>query len=156
MIGTTLRDSNKCPLGGDLMKKEKTEIIEFLNGYKLALDREKRLGDKLVELRLRKASAGAIMYSDMPKGTDLHDLSDYIIQIEDLISDITEEMRETDKIQRKITDAISSLSDELEYSVLYYRYIKLLPAAKIAEKIFVSRRTVYNIHDRAIAKLAAS
>lgn len=126
---------------------------DFLQSYNDAMWREKRIGEKVIQLRERQRSAGAVKYSDMPPGTDLHDLSDYIVQLETRISELIDAKNRTDAVLEVMCDVFKRLPRQDERDVLYYKYVRGWKAQKIADKLSYARRTVYRIEEAAIEHL---
>ena len=126
---------------------------DFLQSYNDALRRERRLGEKVVELRERQRSAGAIRYTGMPHGTDISDLSDYIVKLEEQISALIDAKSRTDAVSEAMCEVFERLPRQDEYDVLYYRYVRGWKPQKIADKLFMARRTVYRSEEAAIEHL---
>ena len=137
---------------------------DFLQSYNDALRRERRLGEKVVELRERQRSAGAIRYTPrvvtarptgtgMPHGTDISDLSDYIVKLEEQIAALIDAKSRTDAVSEAMCEVFERLPRQDEYDVLYYRYVRGWKPQKIADKLFMARRTVYRVEEAAIEHL---
>ena len=135
------------------MFEEKDEKEEFLYFYKKAKGRERRIQENIRELRERQASASGMQYTAMPHGTEISDLSDYIVKVENKCKKLAETMYRTDKIYDIITTTLQRQLDKEEYLVLYYIYLKEYPITRIADKLNMARPTVYLTRRKALDHL---
>ena len=126
--------------------------IYFLTAYKTALKNETVIRDKIKTLRERQAAASAIQYTGMPHGTDLHDLSDYTVRLEELIIDLTERMKKTDEVYEVISAKLKTLNRE-EYIALYQRFIREKNPVVISSIICCARESVYRYIRRGLENL---
>ena len=126
------------------------EKKEYLSGYMKAKRKEQRILDKIQQLRMDKMFPG-IRYSDMPGGSNMSDLSDFAVKMEELMQELKSQMEECAAIRREIIQKIECLSDETEKLILRLRYIQLKSWEEIQNRTEVScLRRVFRIHGRAL------
>lgn len=121
---------------------------DFFDGYRRALLREKRLSERILEYRERASSASAVRYSDVPKGTTIRSLDDYMIGLEEKITALTEQKGRTDQIFDIIMRVLDGL-DPVDHDYLYLRYIKMKKLSDIGLRYRISRQAVYSAINRA-------
>lgn len=126
----------------------------FLKSYERAKRYETRCRLRLEEYRSRQVSA--INYSGMPHGTNIHDLSDYMIGIEEIEKRITTQFGVTNKVYDIVMRALDTVTDVIEYDVLFYRYIKGMSAVSTGIKMNMSEWNVYKIEQKALSHLEVS
>ena len=122
---------------------------EYLNGYKYAKRREKRIREQIQQLRL-DAMFPCLQGDGMPRGSSQSDLSDYIEKYESLMEELKKEGLTTLEDMQEIRRRIGKLKDEDEKEVLERRYILMESWDAIAEAIGMSRITAIRIHGRAL------
>lgn len=122
---------------------------EYLNGYKYAKRREKRIREQIQQLRL-DAMFPCLQGDGMPRGSSQSDLSDYIEKYESLMEELKKEGLTTLEEMQEIRRRIGKLKDEDEKEVLERRYILMESWDAIAEAIGMSRITAIRIHGRAL------
>ena len=127
--------------------------LEFLEGYEMSKRRERAISEKILELRERQASASAIKYTGMPKGTGTRDLSDYIVDLEDRIQRLLDVKRRTDEIGELLCDVMRRLDDDLMYYSLFYKHIRRMKVERIADKFGCSRSYAYKVYNQAVDDL---
>lgn len=125
---------------------------EFLRGYKNARNRLKRIEYKIQQIRLDKMHPSVIT-SDMPGAHNVTDLSDYAAKLDELEQMYIKERYACISEFQTITDAIESLADEKEKSVLFERYIKLKKWEDIAVELSISWRTLHRFHAKALRNI---
>ena len=125
---------------------------DFLRSYERAKRYEARCKLRLEEYRARQMGV-AVKYSDMPKGTDLHDLSDYMVGLEEIEKRLAMQFGVTNKVYDIVMKALSTVSDPIEYDVLFYRYIKGMTAATTGMKVCMSDWNVYKVEKKAFEHL---
>ena len=146
-----------CLLNG-VRSDSMTEIEKkraYLEGYR-------RIYRKILSLQYKKASliesvesAKAIEYSDMPKGHKHTDLSDFIVKLDELISEIDSKKQELEDKRLEIERCLVELDDR-EKQVIRRRYIELRRWEKIAKITGLNIRTVHRVHGRALNKIVIS
>lgn len=122
---------------------------EYLNGYKYAKRREKRILEQIQQLRL-DAMFPCLQGDGMPRGSSQSDLSDYMEKYEDLMEELKKERLTALEEMQEIRSRIGKLKDEDEKEVLERRYILMKSWDAISEAIGVSRKTATRIHGRAL------
>lgn len=122
---------------------------EYLNGYKYAKRREKRILEQIQQLRL-DAMFPCLQGDGMPRGSSQSDLSDYMEKREDLMEELKKERLTALEEMQEIRSRIGKLKDEDEKEVLERRYILMESWDAIAEAIGMSRITAIRIHGRAL------
>ena len=130
------------------------EKLDFLESYAAELTREQDLKNALREYKSRAASARSIKLDDMPHGSSGgRDLSDYVAWCEECVEKIEAQMHKTDATREIIGHALRGLGDPILYDVLYYRHIAGMSMSRIAQKMYVARRHVYRLYDKAFEQL---
>lgn len=139
-------------VAGIVSNKDK---IKYLKRYKW-LDR--RINSKLNELEVWRSRLGKLTptLSNMPggggsiyKSKDL-DLIDKIVDIE---AELDKEIDELILIKDEIRNAINSLDDDREKTLMQYRYIDGMKFEWIASTMEYHWRSVHKIHVRALNKI---
>ena len=130
--------------------------MDFLDSYQRSLRNERRIEERIIELRARKMSAGAIQYTGMPHGSGTSDLSDYMVQIEEKLGTLADAMKASDKVCDCICECMEMCLDDDEYDVLYGIYIKNLTERKVAQRYHFAPGSVHAIKLRAIDNLEIS
>lgn len=128
---------------------------EFLRAYARAKQKEIRIMMMIDEFRTRQMGC-AVKYSDMPKCTDLHDLSDYMCGLEEIETMYTEQMAETSKVFDIVLKALNTVNDKDSYCVLFEKYILGKSAFEIGEELNMTDWNVYKIEKKAIEKMEVS
>ena len=130
------------------------EKKEYLNSYRNVRKRIINLKEQLESLREVEQSAKVQRLSDMPKGgSGQQDLSDLMVQIEELRGKISDKIMEANRIRANIENTIASVQDADEARVLYLRYIEQKRWNEISEKMKYSYRQIHRIHGRALKKI---
>lgn len=122
---------------------------EYLNGYKYAKRREKRILEQIQQLRL-DAMFPCIQGDGMPRGSSQSDLSDYMEKYEDLMEELKEEKLTALEEMQEIRRQIGKLKDEDEKEVLERRYILIESWDTIAEKMGIDKSTATRKHGKAL------
>ena len=140
-----------------MRKNEKKQ--KYLQSYQAAKEEEKIIEEMLKELE-ENIHPKAIVYDNMPKGSaEKHDLSDYMIRYEKLMSKLEKKRVEKNKIQIEIVEKINDMKAgprETERqlvqdkTVLYMRYIQGMRWEEIMEAIGYEWTQVHRIHGRAL------
>lgn len=124
----------------------------YLQGYKSIYSKIMSLRDKKYSLIKSMEAAKSIEYSDMPKAHKQTDLSDYIVKLDELISDIEINKRELELKRLDIEKRIVDL-DVKEKEVIRKRYIEFRRWEDIAAITGLNVRTVHRVHGRALKKI---
>lgn len=122
---------------------------EYLNGYKYAKRREKRILEQIQQLRL-DAMFPCLQGDGMPRGSSQSDLSDYVEKYESLTEELKKERLTALEEMQDIRSQIGKLKDEDEKEVLERRYILMESWDTISGAIGMSRITAIRIHGRAL------
>ena len=128
---------------------------EFLKSYDKARHKERKIALMIEEYRARQMGV-AVKYSDMPKDTDLHDLSDYMVKLEEIQELYATQMAVTSKIFDIVMKALDTVQDRDMYDVLVYRYVKCLNTVQISMKMNMSDWNVYKLEQKGIEKMEVS
>lgn len=90
------------------------------------------------------------MLSDMPKAKNKKDLSDYIVQCEELENRIIISRKRAIERFSEVQRQIELLEDENEKTVLTLRYLRNYNWEKICEWVMYSWKQVHRIHLKAL------
>ena len=144
------------------MAEERQTITpkEYLMRYRDAKREEHEVELRMTQLRLQYGAPSAINYSDMPKAHNTeHDLSDYVIQLENMTNLLHAKYERCLGICADIEmrlDKMTGKDAQLEREVLRHRYTyitdngKLTSWEDVADAVGYSRRTVERIHGKAL------
>lgn len=122
---------------------------EYLNGYRDAEKREKRILEEIQQLRL-DTMFQSLQNDGMPRGSNQGDLSDYMARHDDLMRELIHEKTQAISKKQEIRRAINKLKKEEEIDILIRKYILKQTWETIAEEIGCSRNTVFRMHGRAL------
>ena len=78
------------------------------------------------------------------------DIVDKIYELEKLIDEETDKLVD---LKSEISEAINSLADYEEQTVLYFKYVFNLSFAQIADKMLVSKSKAFTLHESAISHI---
>ena len=135
----------------EMVQDENNRKKEYLNGYRKAVRRIRRVDEELQELA---KSVKATDYSGMPHGGGTSkDLSDELARIDSLKRKLEREKEQGVESYISIEKCIGEVEDEEENDVLFYRYVKGLRWWEIAEKMECTERWVHKLHGRALNRL---
>ena len=122
---------------------------EYLNGYKYAKRREKRILEQIKKLRL-DAMFPCLQGDGMPRGSSQSDLSDYMVAHAELMEELKQERLEAITEQTNIHRAIRKMKDEEEKEILERKYLMRQTWEEIAQSLGYSRITVIRKHGDAL------
>lgn len=122
---------------------------EYLNGYRRARQREKRILEQIQQLRMDKMFP-CLQNDGLPRGSRQTDMSDYAARLEELIEELKEERLKCAEEQEKIKKSILSVKNDEEQEVLEWRYLLNKSWEEIAKTMNYSRRYILKIHGRAL------
>ena len=122
---------------------------EYLNGYRDAKRREKRILEQIQQLRL-DTMFPCLQGDGMPRGSSQSDLSDYMSRCDDLMNELKQERLNAIIEYTDIHRAIRRMKDEEEKEILERKYLMRQPWDAIAEGLGISRRTAIRIHGNAL------
>ena len=130
-----------------LLNKQK---MEYLKQYIQCIRSIARITELMDKIRMDIICPSA-KNSDMPfVNNNPHDLSDYIVREEELTNKMLQLRYKRIQTYTDIFERIEQLDDEDERAVLTHRYIHDCEWEEIADKIHVSYRQVFRIHERAL------
>ena len=124
---------------------------EYLNGYKYAKRREKRILEQIQQLRL-DAMFPCLQGDGMPRGSSQSDLSDYMVKHDELMKELKQERLDAITEQTNIHRAIRKMKDEEEKEILERKYLMRQTWEEIAESLGCDRRTAIRKHENALKK----
>lgn len=122
---------------------------EYLNGYKYAKMRERRILEQIQQLRL-DTMFPRLQGDGMPRGSSQSDLSDYMERYDELMEELEQERLEAVAQYTNIHRAIGRMKNEEEKEILERKYLIRRTWEVIAEETGYSRNTVFRIHGRAL------
>lgn len=124
---------------------------EYLQRYLDARNEALEIEYRIEALVKQYAMPSAIEYSDMPKAQNTeHDLSDYIVKLDELTQELHRKRTECLEIMADINDRVETMEDATERTVLRYRYIHGMKVETIADVMHMTERNVYYIRDKAL------
>lgn len=122
---------------------------QYLNGYKYARMRAKRVAEQIQQLRL-DTMFPCLQGDGMPRGSNQSDLSDYMERYDELVEELKKEELDAVAQYTEIHRAIKQMSDDEEKEILERKYLMRQTWENIAEETGRSRNTVFRIHGRAL------
>jgi DNA-directed RNA polymerase specialized sigma subunit len=134
----------------DQHKEENEKKKEYLRRYHAAELAEREIREEIDDLRMNKMFP-ALIQDGMPHGSSCMDLSEYAAQLDELLTELKDQMEQRIRIRREITQRIEAMQDETEKTVLRLRYIHWLRWEQIAERMGYSLRNITKIHGKALA-----
>ena len=136
-------------------KEENDRKKEYLKSYHAAELAEKEIREEIDKLRMDKMFP-ALIQDGMPHGRSCMDLSEYAAQLDELLTELKDQMEQRTKIRREITQKIEKMEDETEKTVLRWRYIHWLRWDQIAERMGYSQEHAQRIHKKALRNFKMS
>ena len=130
-------------------KEENDRKKAYLKRYHAAELAEKEIREEIDDLRMNKMFP-ALIQDGMPHGSSCMDLSEYAAQLDELLTELKDQMEQRIRIRREITQRIEAMQDETEKTVLRLRYIHWLQWEQIAERMGYGWTQVHRIHGRAL------
>ena len=122
---------------------------EYLNGYKYARMRAKRVAEQIRQLRL-DTMFPCLQGDGMPRGSNQSDLSDYMERHDELMEELKKEELDAVAQYTDIHRAIRQMQDDEEKEILERKYLMQQTWEKIAEEIGCDRRTAMRKHGNAL------
>jgi len=129
--------------------EENEQKKAYLKSYGRAKRREKRILDEIQRLRMDKMFP-SVINDDMPHGTNVSDLSDYIVRVEAEIEKLKAERLEKIKLYAEIEGQIRAIGDDNEQDVMRLRYLTGLSWEHVAVEMGYSWQWVHKIHASAL------
>lgn len=121
----------------------------FLMQYRNQQAEIRSIEEELATLRMKKMHP-SLSIDGMPGGAGASDLSSYAAAVDKIERRLLRQKKRLLKTMYQIEQAIGSLEDSRQRSILKDRYILGLSWAKIAERQFLEERQVYRIHGDAL------
>lgn len=122
---------------------------EYLNRYRDAKRREKRILEQIQQLRL-DTMFPCIHGDGMPHGSSQSDLSDYMSRCDDLMNELKQERLNAITEYTDIHRAIRMMKDEEEKEILERKYLMRQTWERIAEELDCDRSTAIRKHGNAL------
>ena len=122
---------------------------QYLNGYRYARMRAKRVAEQIQQLRL-DTMFPCLQGDGMPRGSNQSDLSDYMERYDELMEELKKEELDAVAQYTDIHRAIRQMQDDEEKEILERKYLMGQTWENIAEETGKSRNTVFRIHGRAL------
>lgn len=131
-------------------KTENEKKKEYLKSYRDAVVAETQIKEEIDQLRLDKMFP-SLVQDGMPHGSGSSDLSAYAAKLDELLSELEEQMNERIQLRREIVRKIECMDSETEKAVLRYRYIHMLKWEEIAVKMSYTWQHIHRIHGKALS-----
>lgn len=132
------------------MTKYAKKVKRLLDSYKPAFMKMMRAKEEIEKLKSQMLKSPSL--SGMPQGNEVHDLSDYVANLETLIAEQHKiEQAEGEKM-RKVKNAINQLIG-IDNTILSYKYIDFMTFTDIAIKLELTSNAVYIRHNRALERI---
>ena len=122
---------------------------EYLNGYRDAKRREKRILEQIQQLRI-DTMFPCLQGDGMPRGSSQSDLSDYMSRYGELMDELEQEKLNAINEYMAIHRAIRKMEDEEEKEILERKYLMRQQWDNIAGGLGISRRTAIRKHGSAL------
>lgn len=122
---------------------------QYLNRYKCARMRAKRVAEQIQQLRL-DTMFPCLQGDGMPRGSNQSDLSDYMERHDKLMEKLKKEELDAIEQYTNIHRAIEWMEDEEEKEILERKYLMRKSWETIAKELGISRRTAIRIHGNAL------
>lgn len=131
-------------------KKQENEVKkEYLNSYAELVKAAKRIAEEIEQVRMDEMLP-AISSDGMPHGTNLSDLSDYVVRLDKLHNELMRVRYKKIEQYTRIFRDVERLDNEQERQVLTYRYLRGHTWEKICIKMGYSWKQIHRIHGRAL------
>lgn len=128
-------------------------VLEYLNGYRLATIKVDKLTRELKELEETREAVNPST-DGTPRGSGASDRTGRIAaEIADLEETLRYCIAEALEIKRGAVRLINQLTDADEYRVVYGQYVECKSQSELAEEMHMSRSTIRDIRENAIASL---
>lgn len=132
------------------MTKHAKTVKRLLDSYKPAFLKMMRAKEEIEKLKSQMLKSPSL--SGMPQGNEVHDLSDYVANLETLIAEQHKiEQAEGEKM-RKVKNTINQLIG-IDNTILSYKYIDFMTFTDIAIKLELTSNAVYIRHNRALERI---
>ena len=131
-------------------KTENEKKKEYLKSYRDAVIAETQIKEEIDQLRLDKMFP-SLVQDGMPHVSGSSDLSAYAAKLDELLSELEEQMNERIQLRREIVRKLECMESETEKAVLRYRYIHMLKWEEIAVKMSYTWQHIHRIHGKALS-----
>lgn len=129
-------------------------IKEYLRQYRRAALEANDILEEINAERQKMAGVRAIIYSDMPKSHDTErDLSAAYAEYEQFVAKKLRAYNRRQSIMLAVRKTIEGARTDIQYRVLYLRYIDGLKWDDVAERLGVSRQWVNTVHGQALQQI---
>lgn len=132
--------------------KENEAKKQFLKKYQSLLRKERQLEREIESIRSRYTGQ-AITYSDMPHGTDQHDLSDYAAEVDDLLRDLEATKWQAIHQYHLIASSIEDMDDIKEQELMRLKYLMGYTWEEVSDEMVLDLRWIYRLHGRALSHI---
>lgn len=122
---------------------------EYLNQYRKIKAELRNLEEQYKEIRLHEIMH-PVSSSGMPVIHDRRDLSDYVVELDNVYQKYIHAMYELVKKHSEIFEQIKKLDDPMERAVLNMRYIRGMTWERIAAEIKYSWKQTHRIHSEGL------
>jgi DNA-directed RNA polymerase specialized sigma subunit len=136
-------------LKNEQQKQEIEKKKEYLKSYLPKQKAAERIGEDIERFRQAKMYP-SISYDGLPHGNEHHDLSDYIVALENLISKLMKARYERVQVYTNILNQIELMQDETEKELLKFRYLRGLQWDDICIELGFEWAQVHRIHKKAL------
>ena len=127
-------------------KEMHQEVAVYLSRYRVAKAEVKDIERRIERVRSEMMGVKGISYEDgdMPKAHNTeHDLSDYIVRIDDLIRDWQAAQERAITVMREVSATIDAIDHDQARRVLMLRFVDDYTYEDIAEMVSCDLSTVY-------------
>lgn len=130
-------------------KQEIEKKKEYLKSYLPKQKAAERISEDIERFRQAKMYP-SVSYDGLPHGNEHHDLSDYIVALENLINKLVKARYERVQVYTNILNQIELMQDETEKELLKFRYLRGLQWDDICIELGFEWAQVHRIHKKAL------
>lgn len=135
------------------MSDNRKDKIAWLNRYRRARLRERRLRDAIRAERARCESTTAALTGMPHGGAEADKLGRGISLLLDYQQELAAQLVESERVRREIEAAIAALPDPLQRDALTGHYVDGLEWWKVANRMYISERHARRLHQKALENL---
>lgn len=132
------------------LSKHARQAKKLLESYRPAFMRLMRAKENIERYRAQLLKSPTL--NGIPHGSDTHDMSDYVAELENLISQEREVERTEGEKMRKVRVVVDSLIG-IDHTILSYKYIDFMSFTDIAIKLKLTTNAVYIRHNKALERI---
>lgn len=131
-------------------------MIEKLRRYRDMTKEANELKERIIRMSQRVYGVRITDYSDLPKNHSASSdmMTDAIVMLDELKAKYNKLVAQLIDMRIEIGEAMNDKLNETEYALIYLRYFEGQPWKKISKKIGYAQRQTFNIHKKALDKLA--